>query len=206
MEALLNTKRDVRALGNMQIATLGPGTADALKPYALKADIMPKSNFIAEGLIEVLLALPRGHCLLPRAEVARDILPQSLLSLGFTLTQIALYETKTAPWPDFPEHLSFQDPAASDDSSDCQNSITYDDATLTEFVQSLDVATLTSASTAQGLAAHIPKSLRSKVQTISIGPITTKEAQSLGFTVVREAQKSTIDYLLQAIVTYCTKS
>jgi uroporphyrinogen-III synthase len=68
------------------------------------------------------------------------------------------------------------------------------------------LTTLTSASTARGLAALIDSSKRKNYPCISIGPITTKDAMSLGFSVVAEAKTSSIPALVDAVIHYFSTS
>jgi uroporphyrinogen III methyltransferase/synthase len=187
MEALLGRGLDGRSLHGLKIAVIGSGTAEALSAFGIKPDMMP-GRFIAEGLLELFTHQPPGGVLLPRASKGRDILPDGLKKLGFELDVIPLYDTITADWSGF-ENLCF---------SRYNDNLPNSDRTPTETID-VDLATLTSASTAQGLAEHIPEVVRGSVQVASIGPITTKTAQSLGFNVVTEAKSSTIDSLVEAV-------
>jgi hypothetical protein len=116
-----------------------------------------------------------------------------LNKLQFDLDIIPLYDTVTVDWSRF-EKLSFNGYNINDsrDQKPSVGSI------------SVDLATLTSASTAKGLAEHIPQNARSSVPVVSIGPITTKAAEALGFKVVSEASCSTIDSLVEATVKFLT--
>jgi uroporphyrinogen III methyltransferase/synthase len=190
MKALQNLGLDSRALHNLKIAVIGPGTAEALSPFGLKADLMPKS-FISEGLLELFSSLPHGKVLLARAKEGRDTLAEGLKKFHFDLDLIPLYETISADWSGF-EKLSFN----------WYNNDSYKNQRLSVGSLSIDLATLTSASTARGLAVHISEENRSSVPVVSIGPITTKAAVDLGFKVVSEASHSTIDSLVEAITQY----
>src|SRR5207253_828570 len=49
------TGRDLRALGNIKLAAIGPGTAEALREYNLDADVVPaeyRSESLAAALTE----------------------------------------------------------------------------------------------------------------------------------------------------------
>src|ERR1019366_7235681 len=77
---------DLRELGRPQlvkIAAIGPATADCVRRYALTVAAMP-SEYRAEAVIDAIGA-PRitgARILIPRAEVAREILPDLLRHHG----------------------------------------------------------------------------------------------------------------------------
>ncbi|MDR0621615.1 MAG: uroporphyrinogen-III C-methyltransferase [Deltaproteobacteria bacterium] len=188
LKALFASGLDSRALYGLKIVAIGPGTAEVLAGRGLKVDCLPKS-FVAEGLVELFAELPRARVLLARAKEARDVLVLGLRNLGFELELVPLYETLIADWSGF-ENLSF---------------IGYDSASAEEKKRSvspnpIDLATLTSASVAEGLARHVPEGERPGVAVVSIGPITTKAARALGFNVVAEAKRATIEDLAAAAV------
>lgn len=87
-------KRDSRALGSACIAAIGAQTAARLKDYGILADIVPL-EFRAEGIIEALTGrIERGmSVLIPRALVARDILPEKLREMGATVDVVPVYRT-----------------------------------------------------------------------------------------------------------------
>jgi uroporphyrinogen III methyltransferase/synthase len=178
MKALLGRGLDARALHGLLIAVIGPGTAEALADFGLAADIMP-SRFVAEGLVEAFSGLPAGRALLARASEARDILVEGLRGLGFDLDVVPLYETATADWAGL-------DPSGMEGGGDG------------DFLAGVDLATLTSASTARGLAEHVPADRRASLPVVSIGPVTSMAAIALGFKVAREARISTIEGLVEA--------
>jgi uroporphyrinogen III methyltransferase/synthase len=190
MRALFEAKFDSRALHAVTIAVIGPGTAEALNAFGLTWDLMPK-RFIAEGVVKLFEDLPVGPVLLPRALEARDALVLGLSNLGFDLDLVPIYETLIADWSGF-ENLSF---------------IGYNKQSSGELKPSnshrpIDLATLTSASTAKGLSNFIGPDERGQVPVVSIGPITTKAANELGFKVVAEAKKATVEALVEAATEY----
>ena len=81
---LLAIKGDIRALGNARIASIGPGTTAAINRYRIKVDITAREA-MAEGLLRSLessCSWKDLRVLLPRAEKARDILPDTLRTWG----------------------------------------------------------------------------------------------------------------------------
>jgi uroporphyrinogen III methyltransferase/synthase len=193
MKALFEAKLDSRALHALSIAAIGPGTAEALGTFGLVADLMP-CRYVAEGLVKLFEDLPLGPVLLPRAKEAREALVLGLSNLGFEIDLIPLYETLIADWSGF-ENLSF---------IGYNKQLTGDQKT-SFYQRPLDLATLTSASTAQGLSNYIGPENRPLVKVASIGPITTKAAQELGFKVVAEAKSATIDSLVAAVTEFLTQ-
>lgn len=175
LKALLGSDRDIRALAGLKIAVIGPGTAEALKPFGLKADLMPNKQYVAESLLEALKAagVKGAKVLLARAQEGRDILPQGLIEAGAELTDLSVYKTVKAIWP---EPLPGRP----------------------------DLVTFTSSSTVSGLADIVPLEERKNYPAASIGPVTTKTAKELGFPVVVEAKKATIDDLVLAVARFLT--
>ncbi len=79
------SERDLRAVKG-RIAAIGPATAEALAAARLKVDCLPK-EFVAESLLEALDSdLTGKKILIPRAEVAREVLPEGLRGRGARLT------------------------------------------------------------------------------------------------------------------------
>jgi uroporphyrinogen III methyltransferase/synthase len=83
--------RDARSFGETAIAAIGPGTAAELATHSLVADLVP-AEFVAESL---LAAFPTGtgSVLLPRAAVARDVLPDGLAAKGWSVHVVEAYQT-----------------------------------------------------------------------------------------------------------------
>jgi uroporphyrinogen-III synthase len=168
----MDSGRDVRALGRVKIAVIGPGTAEALTPFGLRADLMPAEH-VAEGLLAALVStgLAGRRVLLARAKTGRDILPEGLAKAGAHVRDLPLYVTFHPDWadprPDRP-----------------------------------DLTTFTSSSTVEGLAAKVPETERALFPAASIGPVTTRTARSLGFPVAVEAESSTIPGLIEAVTRY----
>ncbi|MGH9139365.1 MAG: uroporphyrinogen-III C-methyltransferase [Acidimicrobiales bacterium] len=82
---------DARALGGVQVAAIGPGTAAALAAYRVVPDLVPE-RFVAEALLDVFPPGP-GRVLLARAHVARDVLPDGLRAKGWDVEVVDAYRT-----------------------------------------------------------------------------------------------------------------
>lgn len=179
--------RDARAFGAARIAAIGPGTAAALAARGLVADIVPR-EYRGEGLAEAILADPhvaekraaggRVRVLVPRALVAREVLPKTLAEAGCDVDVVPVYETR---------------PASS-----------ADRARLIDALEQgrVDVVLLTSSSMADslcGLLGERARELLARTLVASIGPITTATAERRGLIVGVTATVSTTAGLVEAI-------
>lgn len=92
---------DARALN--KIAAIGSATAEKLLNFGIIADIVPK-DFVAESLADSLKDFVGGKkILLARAEVARDVLPDTLKNFGAEVTIAPIYKTI----PESPAQIDF---------------------------------------------------------------------------------------------------
>jgi len=170
VERFLAEVHDARSFGQTRIAAIGPGTAAALADHRLVADLVPE-RFVAESLIEAMGDLPPGRALLPRAAVAREVLPDRLRELGWEVDVVEAYRTRPAPISGDAREVAARADAITFTSS----------STVTTF---LDAA---------GLASVPPV-------VACIGPITAATARDAGLTVDVEAEIHTIDGLVDALV------
>ena len=97
MQRLLAAGKDVRALGYAKVAAIGQTTAKKLQSYGIRADVVPQ-EFRAEGILESLKGKlpPHAKILLPRAAVAREILPEKLREQGAEVDVVPVYQTVMA--------------------------------------------------------------------------------------------------------------
>ncbi len=172
--------KDVRLLGSLKTACIGPATRDELLKFGIKSDILPK-KYVAESVIEAFKSenLQDKNILLPRAKDAREILPVELKKMGANIDEIIVYYA--AP--------------VSEEKDKIKEMLV---------AKEIDYITFTSSSTVQNFKSAIfddnfEENIKS-AKIITIGPITTETAKKLGFTVFKEAQKYTIDGLIEAIV------
>lgn len=166
--------RDPRSFGAARVAAIGPGTAEALAARAVVADLVPE-RFVAESLLAAFPPPPTGRqglVVLPRAAVARNVLPEGLRKAGWKVEVIEAYRTAPATSPS-PAVLA---EAASADAVTFTSS-----SAVTAF---LDVA---------GTAALAPI-------VACIGPVTAATARRHGITVDVEAEVHTLDGLVDALV------
>ena len=173
---------DVRALGHIKTAAIGPSTADRLRTWGFKSDIIPES-YRAESVVEAFADKPvkGSRVLLPRAMEARSVLPEELARMGALVDEVTAYETRQT-----------------------ENRATDLIARLTE--RTIDMVTFTSSSTVKNFHRLLPPDqvdrLMDGVCIASIGPITSQTARDLGLSITIEADTYTIPGLIQAILNH----
>ena len=176
-EQLLSSGRDARALAGLKIAAVGAATAGALLEHGIAVDVIPE-RFVAEGLLDALRGrddVAGSTVLHVGAEGARDVLRAGLEEMGAEVVLLSVY--RSVPQPEGAENLR---------------------AALGQGEVSL--VTLTSASAVSGLIEAVGEDAARGVAAASIGPITSEAARSAGLDVTIEATESTIDGLVDAIV------
>jgi len=176
-EQLLGRGKDSRALAGLRIAAVGPATAGALLEHGITVDVIPQ-RFVAEGLLEMLGDrddLSGSKVLYITAEGARDVLPAGLREMGAELAIIEAYRT-------IPDGEGA--------------------ATLARAIEAgkVDLATFTSASAVRGYIDAVGEDLALKVPAASIGPQTSDALREAGIEVETEAEESTIDGLVSAVL------
>jgi uroporphyrinogen III methyltransferase/synthase len=178
---LLRGFEDIRALGNVRLAAVGPATAAKLREHHLRVDVMPE-EYVARKVAGALAAYESLEnlkiCLL-RAETANPDLPQALTELGAIVDDIAVYRT-------VPETEDRNGAAAR----------------LLE--EGADWITFTSSSTVDHFHARfdLPKLVAQfpQLRLASIGPETSKSITALGLKPHVEAATHTIDGLVQSLL------
>jgi uroporphyrinogen-III synthase len=139
----------------------------------LTPDLVPPS-YVAESLLEAFDDGP-GRVLLPRAAVARDVLPLGLRGKGWDVEVVEAYRT-TTPTPD---------------------------ADTLARVASADVVAFTASSTVTRFLELAGRdSLPTAVA--AIGPITAATAREHGLEVAIEADEHSLDGLVAAIEAWAT--
>jgi len=171
-----------------RFCAVGPATADALKEYGIEPDLVPE-QFVAEGIIEALERFCGGlkelagcRVLLPRAKVARDVLPKALKGAGADVDIVVCYETVRA-------ELSREDIRRLRSASP-------------------DLMVFTSSSTVvhmmETLGNAEAKDLLFSSAVAAIGPITAGTLETYGKRAEIVPKESTIASLIEAIETYCS--
>ncbi|MEO8596644.1 MAG: uroporphyrinogen-III C-methyltransferase [Candidatus Solibacter sp.] len=165
---------DLRHL-RARLCAIGPATRAALEALHLKVDLMPK-EYVAESLVEAFthLDLAGKRILLPRAAVARDVVPDELTRRGAHVDVVEAYRTVT------PGNLNAQVQGI--------------------LAQHPDCITFTSSSTVRNLVEAAGVEALRGIATASIGPVTTRTAQELGLTVTTQAANFTVEGLVHAVL------
>ena len=93
LERLDRSATDLRAL-RARICAIGPATRAAIEALHLKVDVMGK-DYVAEGLLAAFAwhNLAGQRILLPRAAVARDLVPVELARRGAVVDVVEAYRT-----------------------------------------------------------------------------------------------------------------
>jgi uroporphyrinogen III methyltransferase/synthase len=180
-ERFLKLKRDLRRLGKIKIACIGPATREALERLNLFPDFMPK-EFVAESLFESLREkniLKGKRFLLARSPEARNFLSQALKREGAAVTEVAPYEAK-------PERGSAKLIGAA---------LRAGDVSAVTFTSSQIAQNFVRMAGSNGLRRRLKKT-----KIFSIGPITTRTIKSLGLSCSGEAKVYTIPGLVDAVV------
>ncbi|MCS7199617.1 MAG: uroporphyrinogen-III C-methyltransferase [Caldimicrobium sp.] len=177
-EGLFKLNLDVRALGSVKIAVIGPATKQALWERGIRADLFPEGEFTQEGLVKAFqkVDLLNKKVLLVRAKIARDLLPEALREQGAKIEILPIYETV------LPE--------------------TSGELLKEAFSSKVDMITFTSSSTAENffkLLRAESLSLPKDTFIASIGPITSQTLKNLGYMPHVEAKVFTIPGLIEAI-------
>jgi uroporphyrinogen III methyltransferase/synthase len=187
LERLEAAGRDARALAATRLCAIGPRTAAALEAVRLKVDLVP-AEYQAEGLLAVFKKeqIKGARILIPRAEVARDLLPDELRAGGADVTVAIAYRTVRP------------------------------DADMGAFKESLrqgqiNVIAFTSSSTVKNYVESFANpgeaiALTEEAVVACIGPITAQTAEACGLKVRILARENTIPALAEAIADYYAPS
>ncbi len=96
---VLTRGHDMRLLGDVRLAAIGPATVAALAQFHLKADLQP-DTYRAEALAEALSPHVRGkRVLLARASRGREVLAEMLKAAAATVEQVVVYESRDVRTP-----------------------------------------------------------------------------------------------------------
>ncbi|ULA63424.1 MAG: hypothetical protein LZF86_110119 [Nitrospira sp.] len=178
---------DARSFAGRRICCIGPRTAEELAVYGLKADVIP-AEYQAEGVLKTLAEsdLSRARILIPRAEVARELLPEELRVRGAAVDVVSVYRT-----------------VAPGTSVESWKQLLVD--------REIDAVTFTSSSTVRNFIELVGGEAQARVlvQSVAIaciGPITAQTARDAGFSVAVMPSENTIPALVEAMAGYFGKS
>ncbi|HEU4748846.1 MAG TPA: uroporphyrinogen-III C-methyltransferase [Gemmatimonadaceae bacterium] len=176
-EQLLGGGRDARALAGIKVSAVGPATAGALLERGIAVDTIPE-RFVAEALLEIMTArddVAGTRVLYVTAEGARDLLATGLRESGADVDVVQAYR-------------SISDEAGA--------------RRLARAIENrkVDLVTFTSGSAVRAYVDAVGTDLASRIPGASIGPQTSDALRAAGIEVRYEAEESTIDGLVSAIV------
>ncbi|HEY4485740.1 MAG TPA: uroporphyrinogen-III C-methyltransferase, partial [Nitrospiria bacterium] len=94
LERLKALGKDIRALKGIKLCAIGPRTAQEIERMGVRVDIIP-DEYVAEGVIDQMgrQDIKGRRILIPRAAVARDVLPEALLRMGAQVDVPSAYRT-----------------------------------------------------------------------------------------------------------------
>ena len=183
---LVGSKRDIRDLQGIDVLAIGPATAAAVEARGLRVRAVPE-DYRAEGIVAWMRSRPlKGvRVLLPRAEVARDVLVRALERRGARVDVVSVYRT-------VPSRVGL--------------------GAVRDALRAgrLDLVTFTSSSTVTAFARLFrgrteARRVRS-VPAAAIGPITAATARREGFRVAVMPRAFTVPDLTRAVVGYFRSS
>jgi uroporphyrinogen III methyltransferase/synthase len=176
---LFQVGRDLRRLGHLRFAAIGPSTALTLREYHLHADVVPE-RYCSEGLVEVLRdRVAGGRVLLARADRGRELLREELRHVA-EVDQVAVYAQV--------------------------DSVEHDPAILDRLRRGeVDYVSLTSSNIARSVIRLFDAESRGRVQRgeislVSISPETSKAVRAEGLPVAAEAAEYTVAGVITAMV------
>ncbi|MBF0572745.1 MAG: uroporphyrinogen-III C-methyltransferase [Desulfamplus sp.] len=195
-DTLFKMGKDVRILGHLKFACIGPVTKEELQGHGIICDVLPES-YRAESIVDAFQGLNsqgvkgkeidiKGkRVLLPRAKEARSVLPEELTKMGAIIDEVTTYITEQVV--DAKEELlKLLEKSSDDENSD------------------IDIVTFTSSSTVKNFKALLPEDkfseLMKGVTVACIGPITADTAIAEGFKPDIIATEYTIPGLVNAMV------
>ena len=165
-----------------RILLLAPGQVDELRDRGVFADVVPADS-TNEGIVAALMNVVKAgdRVLLPRARVARELLPETLRAAGVHVDVVAVYETLG---PDDATREVLRHALLGDTEQDGMPAVD-----TVAFTSSSTVSNLIDALTVSGLDARALLSTRTL---LSIGPITSATLRAAGLEPTLEASPHTI--------------
>lgn len=169
---------DARCLAGRTVCCIGPRTAQELEKFGVKADMMP-AEYQAEGVLAALAgqSMNDSRVLIPRAEVARETLPDQLRARGAVVDVIPVYRTVAPKVEGWRQQL---------------------------VNRNIHVVTFTSSSTVRNFVdllggVDAAKDLLKSVAVACIGPVTAQTVEEYGLTVAIVPRENTVPALVDAI-------
>jgi len=177
-EELFEMGYDSRVLKDLKIVSIGKSTNKLLRDYGLISDITPEKS-VSESLVDELKGIvnENDNILIPRGNQGREYLIEELEKFC-AVEEVVIYNTV----------------------------IEDKDIEVSSFIKvnKIDYITFTSSSTVKNFIKILGLEnihLLKKTKIISIGPITSKTIEDFNLQVYKEAQESTINGIIESLVT-----
>ena len=175
---------DRSALDSAKLGAIGPATAARLAAHGLTVAAMPR-EYRAEAIVDAISAerIRGARILIPRAQVAREVLPEMLTAAGAREVVVApVYKTvKPANAP--VERVRAMAAAGT-----------------------IDLVAFTSSSTVTNFCEMLGAAAARGLKAAAIGPITAETARAAGLEVVVQPSEYTTPALVAAIHNYFVSS
>lgn len=172
--------KDIRDLKGLRICTIGPATAAKIRSLGIRVDLVPDA-FISEGVVSAFseIDIKGSRILLPRAETARDIIPEGLAKLGATVDVVTAYRTVTSG-----KNRSELEPLINEGK--------------------VDVITFTSPSTVTNFMETMGRdfALPPQVKIACIGPVTEAAVKKAGLNIDIMQERYTVPGLVESLVDF----
>jgi uroporphyrinogen III methyltransferase/synthase len=190
LKRLFEKGRDIRDLKGIKICAVGSKTAEEIRNYGMKVDLIPE-EYSSEGLIKLFEGIKGSRVqgfkgmkfLLPRAEKAREIFPEKVRDLGGYIDIPTTYRSIK------PEKHGKR---------------------LRKFLKEgrISIATFTSAATFNNFVEIMGERADELLQGVAIaviGPVTAKAVEKAGLKVDIMPREATIEALVKDIIKWATK-
>lgn len=166
--------RDLRCLGSIRLAAIGPGTSDELAGWRLRADLVP-GEYRAEALADALVEQASGRrFLLARASRGREVLAERLEQAGGRVEQVVVYSSND---------VARLDPEIERAAAEGR----------------IDWITLTSSAIARSAVRLMGPQLGG-AKPVSISPITSSTLREMGSEPAAEATEYTMEGIVRAVL------
>ncbi|MCK9874760.1 uroporphyrinogen-III synthase [Frankia sp. Ag45/Mut15] len=175
---------DARAFAGVKVAAIGEATADALRAFGIRPDLVPTAAQTSEGLLEDWPDFDESldlldRVLLPRADIATETLVAGLKDRGWQVDDVTAYRTVRAAPPPAPIREALKGGR-------------------------VDAVVFTSSSTVRNLVGIAGKPHETTVIAV-IGPATAATAQELGLRVDVQAPEASIPALVGALAEFAAE-
>ncbi len=181
---LKEKKGDVRELKGIKIMAIGPRTREEIERQNISVDAMPE-KFIAESVVSLFGEdIKNKKILLPRARIARDVIPVELRKKGAHVDVVTAYETVL---PDIKR-------------GEIQSIFRKDRVEVVIFTSSSTVRNFVAIAGVKNLHGMLKG-----VKVACIGPVTEKTAKECGIKVDIVPEVYTMEGLVNAISDYFLK-